>query len=227
MGKPEQCEEIRALGVAATTSRACATFRAMNPCLVRGRSTKRRARWLNSVTQKEALTFDMSGGPKGAKRPLARPLDGGVRCLRSDCDECERCSCCQHLPSLRAGDFGEQTECFRVCSNLRGQGKAAARHEPLMPDATGTAGEAHRSANPKPRILLRCSLRAPPTVSRPPTDGRPRKRFVCCHASRRHCLPLPTSLLAGVRPLARAVDGSRGAGKLAKRLVHGHPSSGI
>ena len=29
------------------------------------------------------LTFDMSGGAKGAKRPLRRPLDGGVRCLRS------------------------------------------------------------------------------------------------------------------------------------------------
>ena len=28
------------------------------------------------------LTFDMSGGPKGAKRPLERPLDGMVRCLR-------------------------------------------------------------------------------------------------------------------------------------------------
>jgi hypothetical protein len=25
------------------------------------------------------LTFDMSGGPKGAQRPLGRPLDGGVR----------------------------------------------------------------------------------------------------------------------------------------------------
>jgi len=25
------------------------------------------------------LTFDMSGGPKGAKQPLERPLDGGVR----------------------------------------------------------------------------------------------------------------------------------------------------
>ena len=25
-------------------------------------------------------TFDMSGGPKDAKRPLERPLDGGVRC---------------------------------------------------------------------------------------------------------------------------------------------------
>ena len=25
------------------------------------------------------LTFDMSGGARGAKRPLARPLDGGVR----------------------------------------------------------------------------------------------------------------------------------------------------
>ena len=27
----------------------------------------------------KGLTFDMSGGPKGAKRPLGRPLDGGVR----------------------------------------------------------------------------------------------------------------------------------------------------
>ncbi len=25
------------------------------------------------------VTVDMSGGPKGAKRPLGRPLDGGVR----------------------------------------------------------------------------------------------------------------------------------------------------
>ena len=27
------------------------------------------------------LTFDMSGGARGAKRPLPRPLDGGIRCL--------------------------------------------------------------------------------------------------------------------------------------------------
>ena len=29
--------------------------------------------------EKWDLTFDMSGGAKGAKRPLGRPLDGGVR----------------------------------------------------------------------------------------------------------------------------------------------------
>jgi len=34
--------------------------------------------------KKRDLTFDMSGGPKGAKRPLARPLDGGVRFHGSD-----------------------------------------------------------------------------------------------------------------------------------------------
>ena len=45
------------------------------------RSTKRPGRRLNSIAQKRALTFDMSGGPKGAKRPLGRPLDGGVRRL--------------------------------------------------------------------------------------------------------------------------------------------------
>ena len=32
------------------------------------------------------LTFDMSGGTKGAKRPLGRPLDGGVsRHLQAQC----------------------------------------------------------------------------------------------------------------------------------------------
>ena len=32
--------------------------------------------------EKWRLTFDMSGGPKGAKRPLERPLDGTVRRAR-------------------------------------------------------------------------------------------------------------------------------------------------
>jgi hypothetical protein len=32
-----------------------------------------------NARSKRGLTFDMSGGPKGAKRPLERPLDGGVR----------------------------------------------------------------------------------------------------------------------------------------------------
>ena len=31
------------------------------------------------ASQSWGLTFDMSGGAKGAKRPLGRPLDGGVR----------------------------------------------------------------------------------------------------------------------------------------------------
>jgi hypothetical protein len=33
------------------------------------------------------LTFDMSGGPKGAKRPLARPLDGEVRLRLARCGD--------------------------------------------------------------------------------------------------------------------------------------------
>ena len=44
------------------------------------------------------LTFDMSGGARGAKRPLGRPLDGGVRRLVHE--ECR-------WPSLRLTDaFG-------------------------------------------------------------------------------------------------------------------------
>ena len=60
----------------------------MNPCLARNpqhETACKTAQRLNSIAQKRALTFDMSGGPKGAKRPLERPLDGGVRCLRSAC----------------------------------------------------------------------------------------------------------------------------------------------
>src|ERR1019366_8996581 len=34
---------------------------------------------VGSVCVLWGLTFDMSGGPKGAQRPLERPLDGGVR----------------------------------------------------------------------------------------------------------------------------------------------------
>ena len=33
----------------------------------------------NAVHKFRRLTFDMSGGARGAKRPLGRPLDGGVR----------------------------------------------------------------------------------------------------------------------------------------------------
>ena len=40
-----------------------------------GRETPATAR----VRFQWGLTFDMSGGPKAAKRPLERPLDGGVR----------------------------------------------------------------------------------------------------------------------------------------------------
>jgi hypothetical protein len=42
------------------------------------RSGRLAAEWRSCCVQ-WGLTFDMSGGPKGAKRPLGRPLDGGVR----------------------------------------------------------------------------------------------------------------------------------------------------
>src|SRR5664280_388161 len=53
------------------------------------------------------LTFDMSGGPKGAKRPLERPLDGGVRS--------QYCTFNQKLPTIG------------VVATLR---RAGAWHEP-------------------------------------------------------------------------------------------------
>ena len=47
------------------------------------------------------LTFDMSGGPKGAKRPLERPLDGRVR-PRFGRDEAEGGNCEHDRPSIAA-----------------------------------------------------------------------------------------------------------------------------
>jgi len=45
---------------------SCALLQDLTPCARDGEKNP------------PALTFDMSGGPKGAKRPLARPLDGVV-----------------------------------------------------------------------------------------------------------------------------------------------------
>ena len=63
---------------AATVARACTAI--SSSTLSNGFG---RREGLNLVvldgTLKWGLTFDMSGGPKGAKRPLERPLDGGVR----------------------------------------------------------------------------------------------------------------------------------------------------
>ena len=61
-----------ARGWATSPSSACRHRRALQPeAGGRQRSGEATALW--------GLTFDMSGGPKGAKRPLERPLDGGVR----------------------------------------------------------------------------------------------------------------------------------------------------
>ena len=38
----------------------------------------------DSILRLRDLAFAMSGGPKGAKLPLERPLDGGVKRLRSN-----------------------------------------------------------------------------------------------------------------------------------------------
>jgi hypothetical protein len=47
-----------------------------------GKALHRRPTTLSRIAAYRNLTFDMSGGPKGAKRPLGRPLDGGVRLPR-------------------------------------------------------------------------------------------------------------------------------------------------
>ena len=60
--------------------------RAMRPSLARGPQARSSLQdGSTALPKKRALTFDMSGGPKGAKRPLERPLDGGVRGHSSPC----------------------------------------------------------------------------------------------------------------------------------------------
>ena len=84
--EPEQCWPGSARATRASE---------LQPVAVRVRGTERTGQLIGSGarcdSEQEAcsevakqvhwrgLTFDMSGGPKGAKRPLARPLDGGVR----------------------------------------------------------------------------------------------------------------------------------------------------
>ena len=54
--------------------------RAMRPSLARGPQARSSLQdGSTALPKKRALTFDMSGGPKRAKRALVRPLDGGVR----------------------------------------------------------------------------------------------------------------------------------------------------
>ena len=167
------------------------------------------------------LTFDMSGGPKGAKRPLERPLDGGVRCLRplhdafwqperTDATLRGRIRRRQHRPqtlALRypAGPRAAVTN--KVCDTpLPWASKTRARMPALtlpIRDCTlplvrcggcehtiCTEFEVHYANGSLNRrgerwtIAPHSSLfRAPPAVSRPPTDGRPRQRCVRCSAA--------------------------------------------
>src|SRR5664280_321596 len=63
-----------------------------------------RGPWSSPIAERalRRLTFDMSGGPKGAKRPLERPLDGGVRRVpRGNCGECGNQACVKQLDHSR------------------------------------------------------------------------------------------------------------------------------
>src|SRR5450432_4277593 len=61
------------------------------------------------------LTFDMSGGPRGAKRPLERPLDGGVR--RHVWSSRRTLGCLTAtLSSVRAAPVGSRRPCSQSCS---------------------------------------------------------------------------------------------------------------
>ena len=64
-------------------------------------------------------TFDMSGGPKGAKRPLARPIDGGVGVIACARDP-YAASACSFMPSALANTI----QCV---------GKALALHQVRIP----------------------------------------------------------------------------------------------
>ena len=60
------------------------------------------------------LTFDMSGGAKGAKRPLGRPLDGGVRRLSVSAQLDRRAPHAEFLRAAPALEFADrQPSCPR------------------------------------------------------------------------------------------------------------------
>src|SRR5690349_10661515 len=88
------------------------------------------------------LTFDMRGGPKGAKRPLERPLDGRVRHLfaprqKRVPDECVHVLVLRPAPPLD-GHSASWARQRRVASVLKTRWRT---HEWLSP-----TGERHRVA---------------------------------------------------------------------------------
>ena len=78
------------------------------------------------MLHRSCLTFDMSGGPKGAKRPLARPLDGGVR-RRAHCGYACQCPGRETQASL-----------FRSVTEYVGSGRPpSAKQPPAIPIFSG------------------------------------------------------------------------------------------
>jgi len=149
-----------------------------------------------NCTSKRDLTFDMSGGPKGAKRPLERPLDGRVRCPLPATGKDLLAA-----PGCRAGSLldahGAHATSLREV-RLRVQPASGNGFEPASRRACGTEdGQAtkNRGANNRTGASLskqegpaRFTVqRTAPAVSRPPTDGRPRPPypgFACVEADR-------------------------------------------
>ena len=72
---PSRCIRVPKFESAAQRARFQTATRRAQQRLATSKSDNKRF----FIRRSSALTFDMSGGPKGAKRPLERPLDGRVR----------------------------------------------------------------------------------------------------------------------------------------------------
>ena len=116
--------------------------------------------------QSWGLTFDMSGGPKGAKRPLGRPLDGGVRRLQSTLPACESvaipCRCCG-------------TVCWTESSGLQaetGQTRRAKRQVREWRLRRRPRKRRHRPPHLARALASRCraATGGPPACAGPPTE---------------------------------------------------------
>jgi hypothetical protein len=76
------CESPRARPLAGHFARVPSEPEQRATVGARRSASRRPSRTLEIGLSIWALTFDMSGGPTGAKRPLERPLDGRVRPVR-------------------------------------------------------------------------------------------------------------------------------------------------
>src|SRR5665213_2411552 len=101
------------------------------------------------------LTFDMSGGAKGAKRPLGRPLDGGVRRSLLESSQVRKRRRWSK-PGQPASPVGGRAVCQSVLERHDHQARLEQRAHVQLSTSTIEGAPLERRAVPKTTESLNC-----------------------------------------------------------------------